>query len=171
MATNARDTLSSILSVALEMGMIDVNPAGFTYRYPEKGIRAETADGVWLTSFDEHVRLLEYLKEHHPGEGSIVDGRVEREHRTGGIGGKRGIVRGRGSGSRGGRRISRARCPIRRRRCCGVRFRSGIVTLCRKSGIDGQKRKARGEAEREQESRYASRRIAMPVQTDPLFSF
>lgn len=67
-ATNARDTLSSILSVALEMGMIDVNPAGFTYRYPEKGIRAETADGVWLTSFDEHVRLLEYLKEHHPGE-------------------------------------------------------------------------------------------------------
>ena len=36
-ATNARETLSSVLGCAVEMGMIPVNPASFRYTYPGDG--------------------------------------------------------------------------------------------------------------------------------------
>lgn len=67
-AQNARGTLSSILSLALEMGMIAVNPAGFRYQYPEGRQRPEDYEGDWLTTFAEHRRLLEHVAENHPGE-------------------------------------------------------------------------------------------------------
>lgn len=67
-ATNARGTLSSILGVALEMGMIDVNPAGFRYQYPEAGRHSPDHYGVWLSTFAEHMRLLEHARDHHAGE-------------------------------------------------------------------------------------------------------
>lgn len=67
-AQNARGTLSSILSLALEMGMIAVNPAGFRYQYPEGRQRPEDYEGDWLTTFAEHRRLLEHVAANHPGE-------------------------------------------------------------------------------------------------------
>lgn len=66
-ATNARETLSSVLSVAVEMGMLQVNPAGFRYQYPNGRVREDRA-GDWLPRFDEHRRLLDHLREHHGGE-------------------------------------------------------------------------------------------------------
>lgn len=67
-ATNARETLSSILGLAVEMEMIPVNPAGFRYHYPESGAKPEGHDGIWLSTFAEHRRLLEYVADRYPGE-------------------------------------------------------------------------------------------------------
>lgn len=67
-ATNARETLSSILTLAREMELITVNPAGFHYSYPPSTKRPEDADGEWLTSWDEIKRVLSYLAAHHPDE-------------------------------------------------------------------------------------------------------
>ena len=36
-ATNARETLSSILNLACEMELINKNPAGYRYQYPKSG--------------------------------------------------------------------------------------------------------------------------------------
>lgn len=57
-ATNARETLSSILSLALEMGVIPINPAGFSYEYPDATRVDPEAMGVWLTSFAEIERVV-----------------------------------------------------------------------------------------------------------------
>ncbi len=65
-ATNARETLSSVLRVAVELGLLPANPAGFRYTYPPAGEPREW--GEWLTSFSEHRRYLEHLAEHHGGE-------------------------------------------------------------------------------------------------------
>ena len=67
-ATNARETLSSILSLAVEMGMLTVNPAGFRYQYPQPSALPEGHDGAWLTTFAEHRALLGYVAERYPGE-------------------------------------------------------------------------------------------------------
>lgn len=66
-AKNARGTLSSILGVAVEMGMIPVNPAGFHYQYPEEAPRRPDLYGEWLTTFAEHKRLLDHVRERHGG--------------------------------------------------------------------------------------------------------
>lgn len=67
-ATNARETLSSILGVAVEMGMMDVNPAGFRYQYPPPGGHAPDHYGEWLTTFAEHKAVLDRVAELHPGD-------------------------------------------------------------------------------------------------------
>ncbi len=67
-ATNARETLSSILSLAVEMEMIPVNPASFRYQYPEPGGLPEGHDGEWLTTFESHRPLLDFLASEYPGE-------------------------------------------------------------------------------------------------------
>lgn len=67
-ATNARETLSSVLSVAREMGVIDVNPAGFRYQYPRAVQHPADHYGVWLSSFAEIRRVLDWVAEGHAGE-------------------------------------------------------------------------------------------------------
>ncbi len=66
-ATNARDTLSSILSLAREMGIIQVNPAGFRYEYPEPNYHDPDENGVWLTSFQECRKIVEWVHRTKPG--------------------------------------------------------------------------------------------------------
>ena len=65
-ATNARETLSSVLGCAVEMGMLSVNPASFRYTYPGDVADPERR-GEWLTTFGDHERLLGYLRETWPG--------------------------------------------------------------------------------------------------------
>lgn len=66
-ATNARETLSSIMSLAVEMSVIPINPASFRYQYPPKTTDHLSEDqGEWLTTWDEIVRVLDYLAEHFP---------------------------------------------------------------------------------------------------------
>lgn len=65
-ATNARETLSSILRIAVEMGMIPVNPAGFRYRYPRS--RGESRQGEWISSLAEQRRLLAHMEQEHAGD-------------------------------------------------------------------------------------------------------
>ena len=66
-ATNARETLSSILGVAVEMEMLDRNPASLSYRYPKATERPADADGVWLGTFAEHRAVLEHVHAHDAG--------------------------------------------------------------------------------------------------------
>lgn len=66
-ATNARETLSSVLGCAVEMGMLPVNPASFRYTYPGDGEVDPERGGVWLTTLAEHERLLAHLRETQPG--------------------------------------------------------------------------------------------------------
>lgn len=65
-ATNARETLSSIMRLAVELGMIPVNPAGFRYTYPER-IERRDRDGVWLSTFAQHRAFLDRVHEIAPG--------------------------------------------------------------------------------------------------------
>lgn len=65
-ATNARETLSSILGLAVEMGAISVNPAGFRYSYPPESERTGEEFGVWLSSFAEILEVLQWMAEHYP---------------------------------------------------------------------------------------------------------
>lgn len=65
-ATNARETLSSVLGCAVEIGMLSVNPASFRYTYPG-GVADPERRGEWLTTFGDHERLLGYLRETWPG--------------------------------------------------------------------------------------------------------
>lgn len=67
-ATNARETLSSILGVAVEMDMLVKNPASYRYQYPAQPEAPDDKFGVWLTSFAEHRTLLDYLVFVHDGE-------------------------------------------------------------------------------------------------------
>lgn len=60
-ATNARETLSSILNLACEMELIAKNPAGYHYQYPQKGIHDKDHYGVWLSNFSEHREFLERI--------------------------------------------------------------------------------------------------------------
>lgn len=66
-ATNARETLSSVLGCAVEMGMLPVNPASFRYTYPGGGAVDPERGGEWLTTFGDHERLLGHLRETQPG--------------------------------------------------------------------------------------------------------
>lgn len=61
-ATNARETLSAVLTVAVEMELIQKNPAMYTYSFPEEGRHEKDHYGVWLSTFAEHVRLLDWAK-------------------------------------------------------------------------------------------------------------
>lgn len=65
-ATNARETLSSVLGYAAEMGMLPVNSASFRYTYPGGAADPERG-GEWLTTFGDHERLLGHLRETRPG--------------------------------------------------------------------------------------------------------
>lgn len=67
-ATNARETLSSVLSLAVEMGVIPVNPAGFRYEYPPETRRDPDRLGVWLTSFDQIARVVAWVHAGWAGE-------------------------------------------------------------------------------------------------------
>lgn len=67
-ATNARETLSSILSVAVEMDMLLKNPASYRYQYPAQPKLDPSHYGEWLTSFAAHRQLLDYLAAEHRGE-------------------------------------------------------------------------------------------------------
>lgn len=66
-ATNARETLSSILRLAVEMEIIDKNPAGYSYEYPDEPIRKPDFYGVWLQNFDEIKRVVEWVCKTYPG--------------------------------------------------------------------------------------------------------
>lgn len=67
-ARNARATLSAVLTVAVEMGLLTVNPAGFSYRYPDDTKREPGSDGEVLTTFAQHVPVLLHAVKHHAGE-------------------------------------------------------------------------------------------------------
>lgn len=71
-ATNARETLSSILGVAVRYELIPKNPARNSFSYPKQPEAPIDEYGVWLSSFQEHRKLLDHLKMHHDGE------RIER---------------------------------------------------------------------------------------------
>ena len=60
-ATNARETLSSVMSLAVEMGVVPVNPAGFRYEYPAASQTDPDALGVWLTSFEKIGRVVDWV--------------------------------------------------------------------------------------------------------------
>lgn len=66
-ATNARETLSSILSLAQEMELIDVNPAGYHYQYPDAAEHDPDDYGVWLTSLEECREVMDWVHESMPG--------------------------------------------------------------------------------------------------------
>lgn len=57
-----------MLSVAREMGVIDVNPAGFRYQYPKAAQHEPGHYGVWLSSFAEIRSVLDWVAEGHAGE-------------------------------------------------------------------------------------------------------
>lgn len=67
-ATNARETLSSILSLAADMGLVAKNPASSKFNYPKRPPQAPDAFGVWLSTFDEHKKVLEHVRGEHRGE-------------------------------------------------------------------------------------------------------
>lgn len=66
-STNARETLSSVLGCAVEMGMLLVNPASFRYTYPGGGAADPERGGEGLSTFGDHERLLGYLRKTRPG--------------------------------------------------------------------------------------------------------
>ncbi len=67
-ATNARETLSTILRLALEMELIPINPAGFTYQYPDASVIDPEAMGVWLSTFKEIKQVLDFLERNYANE-------------------------------------------------------------------------------------------------------
>lgn len=60
-ATNARETLSSIMSSAVELEIIEHNPARGRFKYPEELTTHKTKE-EWLNSFQEHKKFLESVK-------------------------------------------------------------------------------------------------------------
>lgn len=64
-ATNARETLSSILSLAVEMDIIDKNPAGYRYQYPPENKKDKGFYGDWLTSWTDIKKVLDYLERNY----------------------------------------------------------------------------------------------------------
>ena len=67
-ATNARETLSSILSLAVEMDIIDKNPAGYRFNYPKRELITPGGGGDILSNFSQHRQVLEYVHEHSAGK-------------------------------------------------------------------------------------------------------
>ena len=67
-ARNARATLSAILRVAVEMGLLQVNPAGFSYEYPQAAAPEPSRYGDVLPTFASHAPVLLHLAKHHGGE-------------------------------------------------------------------------------------------------------
>lgn len=65
-ATNARETLSSILGVAVDLEMLPRNPCSHSYSMPKPGERPPDADGAVLGTFAEHRAVLEYVRAHSP---------------------------------------------------------------------------------------------------------
>lgn len=67
-ATNARETLSSILGLAVDLEMISRNVAGLRYSYPSAEDHPDDYYGVWLSTFAEHHALIEEVlrRKHHP---------------------------------------------------------------------------------------------------------
>lgn len=67
-ATNARETLSSILGLAVDMEMIPRNVAGLHYNYPSAEDNPPDRYGAWLTTFEEHKRIIEAIRsrDHDP---------------------------------------------------------------------------------------------------------
>ena len=72
-ATNARETLSAILSAAQGLQLIPSNPAcfgssGIRYNYPPASKRTGTMYGEWLSNYSDHVKLLDFVRVNFPGE-------------------------------------------------------------------------------------------------------
>lgn len=67
-ATNARETLSSILGLALDLEMIPRNVASLRYVYPSAEDHPDDYYGVWLSTFEEHQEFIEKVRtrKHHP---------------------------------------------------------------------------------------------------------
>lgn len=65
-ATNARETLSSILSLACEMQVLTFNAAGCRFRYPPATKHPKNEGGVWLSTFAEIQRVLDFMATHYP---------------------------------------------------------------------------------------------------------
>ena len=63
-ASNAKQTLSSILGTAVNEEMIRSNPASLKYQMPKATVRPDNADGAVLGTFTEHKQLLDYVREH-----------------------------------------------------------------------------------------------------------
>ncbi len=61
-ATNARETLSSILGQAMNMEMLQRNPAGLRYVYPQPRNSGHNKNyGEWLTTFEQHRRYFDAI--------------------------------------------------------------------------------------------------------------
>ena len=59
-ARNAKSTLYNVLQMAVELGAAPSNAAASrSFRYPPKGERAGRQHGEWLTSFEQHRRLID----------------------------------------------------------------------------------------------------------------
>lgn len=71
-ALSAKCTLSSILSCAVSLDMLDVNPALGRYRFPRQIEPNEPPLGVWLTDFAQIAVVLRLAREYDDG------GEVER---------------------------------------------------------------------------------------------
>ena len=65
-ATNARETASSVFSLACEMQVLTFNPAGCRFRYPAATKHPKNEGGVWLSTFAEIQRVLDHMAEHYP---------------------------------------------------------------------------------------------------------
>jgi integrase len=55
---NARDTLSAVLSLALDMELLNRNPARAKFKYKPKKAQREASLGDVVTSFSEHMRII-----------------------------------------------------------------------------------------------------------------
>lgn len=62
-ATNARETLSSILGLAVDLEMLMRNPAGLRFQYPPATAHPKDHTGVWLNTFAKHREYFDALKE------------------------------------------------------------------------------------------------------------
>ncbi len=67
-ATNTRETLSAVLGEAMQSELIPTNPAGLRFRYPLEAPHAPDHYGEWLSTFAEHMPLLEYVASRYPGQ-------------------------------------------------------------------------------------------------------
>lgn len=61
-ATNARETLSYILGLAVDLHMLGQNVAGLHYQYPPANVYPEDHYGQWLTTFAQHREFFEALR-------------------------------------------------------------------------------------------------------------
>lgn len=70
-ATNARETMSSIMGLACEDELIDKNPCSCSFRYPKAVAKAQASNedkGVLLSSYSQHKLFLEKVNLYHGGE-------------------------------------------------------------------------------------------------------